>query len=940
MHISRKPGHSRTRAQAVLCATVGALLLVALLAQASTASADFGIFSFDGSVTNADGSPDTLAGSHPFEASTTIALNHKIDSEGFEDPEGSVKDLKVDLPPGFIGDPSAVPKCTQAEFNRSAFETLCPNDSAVGTVIVHQTNATDVRPVYNMVPAPGVPAQFAFKVSLAPIYLDASVRPGDYGVSITIPSVPQAVGLLDTTLTLWGVPADHSHDEQRGSCLGFFGESLGVCPSDSTPRPFLTNPTLCAGPLPTKLSADSWADPGLVDTATFLSHDNGTPPSAVGPQECERLPFAPTLTAQPGTPQAGAPSGLTVDVRMPQFSNPTGLAEAALKKAVVTLPAGMSVSPSAAGGLDACSPDQIALTSADSPTCPDSSKIGAVKIETPLLERPLEGSVFLAQQSANPFGSLLAVYLVAEGSGVVIKLPGDVNADPVTGQLTATFDNDPQLPFTDLRVSFDGGARAPLSNPAQCGTYETKSQLSSWSGRTVESDSTFTIAEGVNGAQCPSGSFGPAFSAGTTNPQASAFSPFTLTFSRSDADETLGAIQVRLPAGLIGVLKSVAQCPEPLASQGACGAASEIGTTTVGAGAGSDPFYLGGKVFLTGPYKGAPFGLSVVVPAIAGPFNLGTVVVRAAINIDPHTAQVSVTSDPLPTILQGIPLQIKAVNVTIGRAGFMFNPTNCEAQSVGATISSSQGASAPVASRFQGANCAALPFKPTLTASTQGKASKADGASLTVAISAKGGPQPGGGEANIKKVEVQLPKQLPSRLTTLQKACSEAQFSTNPAACPHESNVGSAEASTPVLASPLKGPAYLVSHGGAAFPDLEIVLQGEGVTLVLDGKTQITKGITYSRFQAVPDAPISSFKLSLPTGKFSILTANLPESAKYNLCKQSLTMPTRITAQNGAKIEPKTPITISGCPKARKAAKKKTKKAAHARVTTKNGRKG
>ena len=335
-----------------------------------------------------------------------------------------------------------------------------------------------------------------------------------------------------------------------------------------------------------------------------------------------------------------------------------------------------------------------------------------------------------------------------------------------------------------------------------------------------------------------------------------------------------------------------------------------------------------------------------MVSAIAGPFNLGTVVVRAAIDVNPLTAQITITSGSLPTILDGVPLQVKTVNVTVDRPGFMFNPTNCSPAGVIGTLAGTQGATVSVSRPFQAANCAALPFKPKFTAATVGKASKAGGASLLVRVASKGGPSSNPaapGEANIKSVKVDLPKQLPSRLTTLQKACTATQFNTNPAGCPKESDVGTATAKTPVLAQPLSGPAYLVSHGGASFPDLEIVLQGEGITLILDGATNIKKGITSSTFRTVPDAPILSFELKLPTGRYSILGTDLPESAKYKLCGQTLQMPTEITAQNGTVVKQTTKIAIEDCAKAKqKTTKQKAKQAtsANAEKATKSNRRG
>jgi hypothetical protein len=878
----------------------------------SSSPVGFGISpgSFTAQANNSDGTLATQAGAHPFSISTNFDFN----SDASLFPAQRVKDIEVDLPVGLVGNPQAVPACSLTIFDRlgSFGYPDCPATSQVGTIMVESSLfsptpfATSPTPVYNLQAEQGEAAAFGTIIAGVGVKLSATVRPGDQGVTVKVRNVTEASLLYGQRLVLWGVPADPSHDTTR-AC----GFSISTCDYsvNSEVLPFLRNPTECGGPLTTTLRVDSWQEPD--NTRTYTS----TSPAITG---CSRAPFNPSIVVSPSSTEAGVPTGLSVGLSLPQSENPYGIATADLKTASVTLPQGMSIDPASADGLQGCSDVQLAIGSDSEPTCPEASRIGTVQINTPLLKAPLTGSIYLGTQASDDpaSGQMYRLFLVAQSleRGVSIKLAGSIVPDTATGQLSATFDNNPQLPFSSLKLQFKSGPRAPLSNPTTCGAKTTTATLTSWSGQTVEDQSSFDVV----GCSAPN-LFTPDLTAGLISPVAGTFSPFSLTVSRPDGQQDIRGLSVGLPPGVLADLGAVPLCPDAAAASASCGTASQIGKVTIAAGAGSAPLSVpqAGRaptaVYLAGPYRGAPFSLSIVVPAQAGPFDLGTVVVRAALFVDEHDAHATIVSDPIPTILRGVPLKLQRLSVTIDREGFMFNPTSCEAQSVGATISSSQGTSVATSSHFQTANCSTLAFKPKLTASTQGKASKAEGASLTVAISAKGGPQPGGGEANIKKVEVQLPKQLPSRLTTLQKACSEAQFNTNPAACPHESNVGSAEARTPILANPLKGPAYLVSHGGAAFPDLEIVLQGEGITLILDGKTQITKGITYSRFQTVPDAPISSFRLSLPTGKFSILTANLPESAKYDLCTQGLQMPTRITGQNGAVIEQKTPIAISGC---------------------------
>jgi hypothetical protein len=530
-------------------------------------------------------------------------------------------------------------------------------------------------------------------------------------------------------------------------------------------------------------------------------------------------------------------------------------------------------------------------------------------VQSPALAHPLHGSVFLAQQGnagasqgSNPFDSLMAVYVVAEGDGVIVKQAGRVNANPITGQLSVSFDEVPQLPFSDLRVRLSGGPGAALVNPTACGSFTTTTTLSPWSGGSAARSSSFTTT-GCGGG------FVPSFVAGSSSNQAAGYSPFSLSFARQDGEQYFAGVTQTLPRGVLGRIAGVPRCSEAELAARSCSAASRLGSVTIAAGPGPNPFYVHGSIYLTGTYRGGPFGEAVIVPAIAGPFNLGTVVVRGAIDVDPYTAQVRVVSDPFPTILEGIPLQVRSVSVLLDREGFMFNPTSCAQQATVGTITSTGGVAAGVSSRYQAAGCTALPFRPRFTAATAGMASRPNGASLDVKVAS------GPGQANIAKVRVTLPRQLPSRLSTLHRACLARVFDANPAACPAASVVGRATARTPVLASPLAGPAFLVSHGGAAFPDLEIVLQGEGVTLILDGNTDITKGITSSTFSAVPDAPISSFELRLPTGPFSVLGAFATASAPYDLCTERLLMGTTITAQNGAVVKQSTRIATTGCPR-------------------------
>jgi len=909
------------------------------------AAETFGVEAFGTSITSdAEGALATQAGSHPYALTTAIMFNHVVTAikEG-EPPRvrtyGDPKDIEVNLPAGVIVDPRATEaRCTEAELESAREATGCPNAAAVGVFSIHLDGIEVLNePVYNMAPPAGVPAELGFDATGIGLimHVGGTVRTGgDYGMSADISGIPDEHRIYGLELILWGDPSAAGHDDERGSCAdGKAKQSFkktGIhesCPVERTTEPFLTLPTSCTGePLATTMNTDSWQEPGALNqdgTPDLTDPRWQTATSSLPPVTgCEKLDFSPRLTvglAEPEAASAESPTGLSVDLTIPREEDVEGLAGADLKDATVTLPAGIAVSPAAAAGREACTPKEIGLNNASVPSCPDASILGSAKIVTPLLEAPLEGSIYLAQQGANPFGSLLALYVVAEGDGVLVKLAGKVQADPGTGQLTVTFDNNPQLPFSELRLSLYGGPRALLITPAACGVYVAQSELTPWSGTpVVAGSSNLEIDSGPNCGSCPSGSFSPSFTAGMASDQAGAFSSFSLTLSRRDGEQRFGAVTVRMPPGLLGDLKNVAQCPEPQASAGTCPPASQIGTTTVGAGPGEDPFYLPepgqppNAMYLTGPYEGAPFGLSVVIPEIAGPFNLGTVVVRAKVEVDPHTAALTATSEPLPAIEEGIPLDSRTIAVNVDRDDFVFNPTNCTPSAVAGTITPAGAARASSSfSPFQVADCAGLPFAPKLTALTHARASKADGAYLHVKV-VSGPTHPG--QANIAKVKVDLPKQLPSRLTTLQKACSAALFEADPAACPAPSVVGTATLSTPMLPQALMGPAYLVSHGGTALPSLVIVLQGEGILIDLEGQTNIRRGVTSSTFRSLPDAPISTFDLVLEAGPHSLLAANLTTPAKRGLCAQALKMPTAITGQNGAVIHQTTTIAVSGCP--------------------------
>jgi hypothetical protein len=907
------------------------------------------------------GAVATGAGSHPYQLTTDVSLNRNVDP--FK-PPAVPRNLEFKLPPGLIGNATVTPTCSDADFSNlyTGSPNFCPPDTVIGASIATfsitpgtETNPT--VPVFNLQPAVGEPARFGFEVLGNPIILDTALRSGngeDYGVTVASRNTTEIVGLTAATTVFWGTPADSSHDESRGwGCIrgGFYHEQGNVPPCGNTPQAkplaFLTLPGDCAHPFNPLFEGLSWplaSAPGGVRAPSLeyqLADEAGNPLSLTA---CNQLPFSPVVQAEPTTDSASSPSGLSfnLDFHDEGLTNPEGLAQSQLNKTVVTLPEGFTINPSAGVGLAGCTPADYARETIDSPPgagCPNESKLGTVEIETPLLTQKIHGSLYIAQPFENPFpepaaghpnGTLVALYIVAKNpeTGILVKLAGKVTPNPVTGQLTTTFENNPQLPFDHFNFHFREGAQAPLITPATCGTYTTQAVLTPWSNplAPLTETSSFTITKGFDGGACPSGgvaSFHPGIQSGMLNNNAGVFSPFYLRLTRTDGEQELSGFSTNLPPGLTGSLTGIPFCPEAAIAAAraktggeeeanpSCPAASQVGHTLVGTGVGAVLAYVPGKIYLAGPFHGAPFSLVSVTSAKVGPFDLGTVVLRFGLNIDPYTAQVSVsptTSEPIPTIIDGIVTHVRDIRVYIDRQNFTLNPTSCNPMAIGSTLNSPNGASTTVTSPFQAASCANLKFAPKFAVSTSGKTSKANGASLHVALTYPSAPQ--GTYANIAKVKVELPKQLPSRLTTLQKACTAAQFESNPAGCPSPSAIGTAKAVVPNIPEPLTGPVYFVSHGGEAFPSLEVVLQGYGVKVILVGSTFISKaGITSTTFKAVPDNPVNSFELTLPEGPYSALAAN------GNLCTQKLVMPADFTGQNGMQADYKTLVTVTGCPK-------------------------
>lgn len=933
----------------------------------SAEPAEAGIQTFWSGEFEANGEPSTQAGGHPFSQVTAFQLNTDRSGTGQVVPAGDLRDITVGLPAGLVGDPLATERCPQSEI-------FCGFEHPAASV---GKFSGDVRTpefltlgLSNAVPPFGSAAEFGAASVSAFQTLNASVRSEeDFGINI--------LGL--NSATTW--------EKTYGVLTVFEGE-----PEGTPGAAFFSNPTDCGqeraeseegrGPAITA-KANTWQERGA------YSYASSSQPVMTG---CEKLEFHPSFTFQPTSTTGSTGVGATAHLHIPQegLTNSEKLSTPDLEKSVVTLPAGFTINPAQAAGVEACSEAQVGYIGEgampnptrfdEAPvTCPDASKLGSAEVSTPLLEEPMPATLYLARQEENPFHSLIALYLVIESPrfGITMKLPGEIEVDPKSGQVTAIFDHVPQQPIEDLTLNFrGGGGRSEFATPEVCGTYTTTGLWTPWSapesGPPAETSDSFKVS-GNCAASASARPFAPGFDAGTPDNRAGQSGSFVLHLSRKDGEQTLGTVETTMPPGLTGMVSKVAECPEAQANAGDCPAGSQIGHVDSSVGVGGTPLSLPepgrreDPVFFTGPYGGAPFGLSIVVHPEAGPFNLEEghpVVVRAALSVDPHTAQVKVVSGPVPTILRGIPLDVRGVTVTIDRPGFMVNPTSCDPMAVTGTIASSEGAKANVSSRFQAGDCGALSFKPSFKVSTSSHTSRKDGASLHVSMSYPAGAV--GTQANLRYVKVALPEGLPSRLETLKQACTEQQFAANPAGCPAASAVGHAVVHTPVLPVPLEGPAYFVSHGGAKWPELVIVLQGDGVTVQLDGQTHISKGVTTSTFPATPDVPFESFELTLPSGPNSALAANgnfcyrmVTRKKRVKLrrhghlvkrhghvvhrikkvhkrVRRQLIMPTSLIGQNGKAIHQKTHIQVIGCGKHR--AHKASHK--HAKHHHKHGRHG
>lgn len=880
----------------------GGLALVAVLLLAATASATIGFApgSVSATLHDAAGAEVSQAGAHP-NATIEFMLRRTRDADGRVVPDESIRDLTVELPRGVVGNPLATPRCRHQEFKALT----CPSASIVGVehlryaVIAGLPMQDFAMPVYNLVPPEGVVARFAFQVTSVVVMIDMRVRDErDYSLVANLKDLGEQFQIMGSRLTLWGVPADMNGP---GAEEFYDGTTYGA-PGDGPRRAFLTAPTECGEALPTRLTASSWQTPGRTTSALALPAD--------GISGCDRLAFGADLDLRPEQPRAGAPSAYGVTLTVPQSDDPDGLATPTVRDVAVTLPEGVAVSPSSAQGLVGCTDAQAAFGSRDEPACPAASKIGSVAIETPLLEGPLTGGIYLGQPKSmeSQTGEMLRTLLIARGFGVTVKLEGKITPDPVTGRLTAVFADNPQLPFSALRLRFQGGERAPLTNPRVCGTHTTTATIRSWGGQQASASSSFAITQDANGNPCAPLGFAPSFQAGMANATAGAFAPLTVTFGRDDGQQDLGDLTVALPPGVTGLLASADLCAEAQAAAGTCGEGSRIGGATVTAGAGADPFQLPGRVYIGGPYKGAPFGLSIVVPARAGPFDLGTVVVRAAIHVDRTTAALTVVSDPLPTILQGIPLRVRTVSIAIDRPRFMLNPTSCAQKRVEGTVRSTAGATAQVGSRLQVGGCSALGFRPRLglRVGVRGRTR----AGITTPLTARIATRPG--DANLRGVTVKLPRTINARLPVINDACTLEQFRAR--TCTKQ--VGTATAVTPILREPLTGPAYFVRNPARRIPDLMVALRGQ-VEIDLTGKVTIPRDLTLkTQFDTIPDVPITSFALRLVAGRGGPLST-IPDMCTAQARRASVAT-IGYRAQSGRLIREWPRLGVDGCRRAKR----------------------
>jgi hypothetical protein len=850
--------------------------------------------------------------------------------------------------------------CTEAQletdFASNSGEGGCPDASQIGiaNVLTSFAGPTPVAvPLYNMVPPPGVPGSLAFDAVDVGVYvhlLGGLDSAGDYALTSDSNDILAKFGqpLLGIQTQLWGDPSDPSHDGLRGLCHQ--NQESGTeltCPVPETHTPLLTMPTACGAPLVTDVRADSWTEPGVFHPARAESVDGENNP--VGLDGCNALEFEPKIDAKPTTNLAESPSGLDFNLHQRQNPDREDLATAPVKDLTIALPQGMTLNPAAADGLGSCTSAQIGLTTAigqspahfskNTPNCPGASRLGMLEVNTPVFVRhdsdgkveldaegnpipdPLSGSVYLAKPFDNPFNSLLAIYLTVEApeKGIIAKVPAEITADPQTGQLVTKISNNPELPLEDVSVHLFGGARGPLITPPLCGDHTTTSTFTPWStpeGQDAHPASTFATTAFPGGGNCPTSPGqapnSPSFSAGTIAPVAGAYSPFTIKLNREDGSQRLTGVSATLPPGLIGKLAGVAQCSEAqiaaakareVPNQGAaelvspsCPASSEVGVLDVSAGAGPTPFHVGGHAYLSGPYKGAPLSLTVITPAIAGPFDLGTTVIRVALNLDPQKAQIHAVSDPFPTVLEGIPLDVRGASLRLGRPDFTLNPTSCDPMAIEALTSTIPGQLASLRSPFQVGGCSGLGFKPGLALQLKGGTRRGGHPGLIATYR----PRPG--DANLAGLLVRLPRSAFLDQAHIRTICTRVQFAAK--ACPKGAQYGYIKAFTPLLDEPLEGPVWLRSSNHK-LPDLVFDLHGL-VDVEVATRIDSSHGGIRARIESSPDAPLSKVVLRMQGAKKGLIVNS------RNLCGATSRANVELTGQNG-KESSSNPVMQADC---------------------------
>jgi hypothetical protein len=873
-----------------LLSTIGATALLLLLA-ASPAQAAFGLHALDFTLQGEDGSTVSQAGSHPFAATTDLTVNTVEDPVlKIQVPDGDFRDLTVTAPPGLVADPYATPRCTSAEFGVG--DPKCPRASTVGfgTIEVSALGEFHKVRVFNLVPPPGAVAKLGFSVVQVPVTLElALAQSPPYSGEVRLRGTPQVIPFFSSELALWGTPADKAHDAERGG------------PSDAAPRPFLTLPRSCTGPLELTFSATSWQG----DSFSESIETHGEAGEPLGMTGCSKLGFGPSIGAQPTSKAASSPTGLdfSLDVADEGIVNPDGLAQSDIKEAVVTLPEGMTANPSLAEGLEVCSEAQLAADTLSTPGCPPASKIGTLEVESPLLEgQLLKGSLYVAEPFQNPFDSLIALYIVIEDAqrGILIKQPAEVLPDPKTGRLRTIVKDIPQLPFSHFRLHFREGGRSPLISPPSCGTHEVKALLTPWSGgETIESTASFEILTGPGGGPCQgSPPFEPGFEAGSLNNRAGAHSTFHMRLTRRDGDQDMTRFSATLPPGLVAKLAGTTFCPEAAiaaakAKSGkaeqaspSCPASSQIGTTLGGAGVGSQLTYVPGALYLAGPHNGAPLSVVAITPAVAGPFDVGNVVVRQALRVNPRTGIVTAdgeASDPLPHILAGIPLSVREIRVAVDRPEFTLNPTSCEPAEVaarifgGGTNAFSSLDDSPIAksARFQAAECASLGFAPKLSLRLKGGTKRGDHPAL------KGTFRPRAGDANLESLVLRFPRSAFLDQGHIRTICTRVQFAAgggNGAGCPPGAAYGWAKVFTSILEAPLEGPVFLRSSDNN-LPDFVAALKGL-VDVEAVARIDSVKGGIRATFEDVPDAPLTKVEVSMQGGRKGLIVNSTNLCAK------------------------------------------------------------